>query len=231
MQLHRIIAAALVVVLAAACASRAKPSETAESQAAGGSEPKASLESQREPFMQKCLAKVEAPDYCDCSFAQFLEVFKGSDPNDNVPPSDPRFERLGEKTKAVCASKLPDDLVKKSFIGGCKGDDARKSAYCECAWSALRKKLAVADFTTDFEGPRFDDAKKATAAACKGKLPADIAKGKFVEGCSKEATGKFCECAWKKLRAKYSTEEIALGVVDVGAAGVAACKSPQAPPQ
>jgi hypothetical protein len=231
-------------LLAAACASNPAPAPgTAagapagsagsatpdQSQAQGGdAKPKADNgwpDSQREPFMRGCVSKVKAPDYCACGWDQFRDVFKdayGQDP----PPSDPRFKTLEERTKAACASKLPEDIVKASFISSCVEDDKRKASYCECAWPALRKSLAVSDFTTDFQGPRFDEAKKAMVAACKGKFPTEVAKADFLKGCTKDDPGnkKMCDCAWKKLRAKFSTEEIVAGVIDANAAGVASCK-------
>ena len=85
-------------------------------------------------------------------------------------------------------------------------------------------KLDPPDFVTDFSGPRYDDAKKAMAKACKGKLPDDVAKNIFVGVCVK-AGGKdtVCDCMWKKVRAKASPEEIAAGVIDSKAAGADAC--------
>jgi hypothetical protein len=182
-------------------------------------------DSQREPFMRSCTAKMNAPDYCACGWEQFREVFKDSSGQD-APASDPRFKVLEERTKSQCASKLPEDIVKAGFLSSCIEDDKRKASYCECAWPALRKKLAVADFTTDFQGPRFDEAKKAMVAACKGKFPTELAKADFLKGCTKDDAGrtKLCDCAWKKLHAKFSTEEIVAGVVDPQAAGVSACK-------
>jgi hypothetical protein len=182
-------------------------------------------DSQREPFMRGCTAKVNAPDYCACGWDQFRDVFKDANGQD-PPATDPRFKVLEERTKSQCASKLPEDIVKAGFLSSCIEDDKRKASYCECAWPALRKKLAVADFTTDFQGPRFDEAKKAMVAVCKGKFPTELAKADFLKGCTKDDASrtKLCDCAWKKLRAKFSTEEIVAGVVDPDAAGISACK-------
>jgi hypothetical protein len=166
---------------------------------------------QREPFMQGCMSRAKAPDYCSCGFDLFREIFKDGPAKD--ADSDPRVADLQKRMIGTCGSKLPEDLVKTTFLSSCIQDDKRKAAYCECAWPALRKKLAVADFVTDFTGPRFDDAKKAMVAVCKGKFPTDIAKAEFMKGCTKEdaARNPKCECAWKKLRGKFSTEEIVAG--------------------
>jgi len=186
------------------------------------------MESQREPFMQGCMKNVKAPDYCECGFEQFREVFKDADLNQAPPDSDPRLVKLREQTQAACASKLPEDQVKASFVSGCIGDDQRKAAYCQCAWPALRKTLALSDFVVgDTGGPRFLEAKKAMVVVCKGKFPADVAKADFMTGCTKgdAGKGKVCECLWKRVHATFTTEEIVAGTADVNAApGLDQCK-------
>ncbi len=232
-----ILLALVPVVAVAACASQPAAPPNAASSPSSGAAPaggasgeakgdgKAWADSQREPFMTGCTAKVNAADYCACAFEQFREVFKDGE-GQGGGTDDPRFPKLQEQTKAACSSKLPEDVVKAGFLTGCTEDDKRKAKYCECAWPALRKKLALSDFTTSFEGARFDEAKKSMAVACKGKYPSELAKADFLKGCTKDdgARSKMCECAWKKLHAKYSTEEIVAGVVDPAAAGVAECK-------
>jgi len=172
------------------------------------------------------LAKLAAPEYCNCAFDQFRDVFKGADLS--VKPSDAQLANVKQRTVTTCGSKLTEDPVKQSFTSTCVGGETRKAAYCDCAWTGLRKKLEVADFVGDFEGPRFDEAKKVMAAACKGKLPDEVAKSDFMGGCTKSAPaqGKTCECAWKKLRSKGTAEEIAAGLVDLKAPEIEACKKP-----
>jgi hypothetical protein len=196
----------------------------ADSKAADG-DGKGWADSQHDSFMKGCMAKVNASDYCSCGFDQFRDAFKDGPPTDGPSP-DPRLKALAERTKSECASKLPEDIVKASFLSSCVQDDKRKAAYCECAWPALRKNLAVSDFVGDPEGPRMDTAKKSMVAACKGKFPADVAKADFLKACTKDDPGKAkpCECVWKKLRAKFSTEEIVSGLADLSSAEVAACK-------
>jgi hypothetical protein len=216
-------------LLLAACASKhpqdAKSGSSADD-SKGGADGKNWADAQRETFMNTCLAKVKAPDYCSCGFDQFREVFKDGPGDDNSKAPDPRLSTLAERTKSECASKLPEDIVKASFVNSCAEDDKRKAAYCECAWPALRKNLALSDFATDFEGPRFDAAKKSMAAACKGKFPTDVAKAEFLKGCTKDDTAKAkpCECIWKKLKGKFSTEEIVSGSVDLESVNISECK-------
>jgi hypothetical protein len=177
------------------------------------------MESQREPFMQGCLEKVKAPDYCDCGWEQFREVFKDSNLNESPPEGDPRLKKLAERTAAFCASKLPEDQIRDKFVDGCTSGDARKAPYCQCAWPALRKNLAPADFVGSFEGPRFDEAKKSMIVVCKGKFPTDIAKAEFIQGCTGGNLTKTprCECMWTKVHAKYSAEAVVAGLVDIEA--------------
>jgi hypothetical protein len=185
-----------------------------------------SVESQREPFMASCMKKVQAPDYCSCGWDQFTDVFKGADLNQQLSADDPRLATLEQKTIALCGSKLPEDKIKASFLATCQGDEPRKAAYCNCAWPALRKTLAPADFLGSFRGQRFDDAKKAMVTACKGKFPAELAKADFMKECTRGDTGASsrCECAWNKMRAKYPVEAIVSGTADISTVGLKDCK-------
>jgi len=228
------------LVLVAACGGTQTPPPNAGQQGADAAAPPASgsaapvedagppkptLESQRDPFIATCMHKMSAQNYCSCAFDQFKDVFKDADLSQK--PSQEQLESLRKKTIDNCASKLTDAEVKPNFTAACVGADSRKQAYCDCAWSALRKKLEPADFVSDFEGPKFDDAKKAMVTACKGKLPEQVAKEDFLGGCNKAAGGqaaKMCECSWKKLRAKAGPEQIAAGLVDIKPV-IDACKN------
>jgi hypothetical protein len=200
---------------AASAPAAEAPSTAAAPAASGGPSAQAGTgagwaDSQRDDFLQQCNSKMHAPDYCSCGFDQFRDAFKDGAPKD---ANDPRFATLAEHTKAACASKLPEDVIKAGFLTVCAENDKRKTAYCECAWSGLRKNLSVADFASDFQGPRFVDAKKAMVKTCKGKFPVDLAKADFMEVCTKDGTAKSCECIWKKVHAKFTAEEIVEGLV------------------
>jgi hypothetical protein len=233
----RVLSTVFVALLIAACggskpppSNSAAPAPAASGSAApapAASADKPTIESQREPFIQSCMTKVKSPDYCACGFDQFREVFKDADMSQDVPANDPRLAALQQKTIAACAGKLPEDQIKATFVTTCVGDDKRKAAYCDCAWPALRKNLAPSDFVGDMEGARFLEAKKAMVATCKGKFPNDIAKSDFMTACTKgDATrGKSCECLWKKIRAKFSAEEVVAGTADVASIpGLKECK-------
>ncbi len=204
-----------------AAASSAPTSEAAEA-----GPPKLTIDSQREGLTKQCLVKLNSPAYCDCMFEQFRDVFKGVDLSAKEASAQ-ELMTVKQKTITNCGAKLTEEPVKQSFAATCVTGDTRKAAFCDCAWSAYRKKLELVDFLGEFEGPRFDDAKKSTAAGCKGKMPEDVAKADFIGGCTKEAPaqGKTCECAWKKLRTKGSTEDVLLGLVDLKPGDIQACKA------
>ncbi len=185
---------------------------------------KVDIEQQRSGFIETCMKRIEAPAYCACAFDQFKEVFKDADLTQK--PSDAQLMQLKQKTIDACPGKLTEEEAKKNFLTNCNDGNTRKNAYCDCTWGALRKTLSVADFLSDFEGPRFDAAKKDTAKVCKGKLPDDVAKADFIGGCTKAAPtqGAMCECVWKKMRAKASPEEILASTVDAKPM-VEACKA------
>ena len=206
----------------------APPPATASASAApveDAGPPKPSLESQRDPFVATCMRKMAAQNYCSCAFDQFKDVFKDADLSQK--PSNEQLATLRQKTIDNCASKLTDAEVKPNFVNACVGAEPRKQAFCDCEWTALRKKLQPPDFVSEFEGPKFDDAKKAVVKECKGKLADPVAKADFMAGCEKGAPGqtKVCECAWKKVRAKASPEQIATGLVDIKSMGLETCKN------
>ena len=91
----------------------------------------------------------------------------------------------------------------------------------------MRKDLSIVDFLGDGKSPRFLAARKSMVVACKGKLPVEVTKQEFMTGCTehrpdREAT---CTCLWKKIKAKFSSEEIAADVADVKSVpGLDECK-------
>jgi len=203
---------------AAPTASSAAPVEDA-------GPPKPSMESQREPFIQTCMHKIPVQTYCSCAFDQFQDVFKDADLTQK--PSPEALATLRQKTSEICGAKLTDADVKPLFSSACVGSEPRKQAFCDCWWTSFRKKISPGDFLGDFEGDKFDDLKKNMATTCKGKLPDAVAKAEFIDGCEKSAPGKnkFCECSWKKVRAKASPEQVAIGLVDLKSLKLEECKN------
>jgi len=238
---HALSFLSVVVVVAAACGgSQTNPqtsgtggqdaaAPTASESAAPAEDagpPKPTIESQRDPFIQTCMHKIPVQSYCSCAFDQFKDVFKDADLSQK--PSPDQLTTLRQKTSDQCGSKLTDADVKPLFTNACVASEPRKQAFCDCEYTTFRKTLSPGDFLGEFEGQRFDDAKKAMAKACKGKLPETVAKADFMEGCEKNATGagasKFCECSWKKVRAKASPEQVAAGLVDLKSLHLETCK-------
>ncbi len=205
-------------------ASAPTPSATASSTAAATVDagPPA-IDSQKAPFIAACMQGMPSQAYCACAWDQFRDIFKDADMT--VKPADDKLAQLKTRTVQTCASKLTEADVKPVFANACVQGDTKKQPFCDCQWTELRKKLDVPDFVTDFSGPKFDDAKKSMAKACKGKLPDEVAHKDFLTGCTKAAPGKdkACECMWKKVRAKATAEEIAADIVDTKALGLESC--------
>lgn len=187
-----------------------------------------SIEEQRESFVKSCLEKARTKEYCNCGFEQFKEVFKDADLSKPLEKGDPRLARLQQQTTHACASKLTEEEVRDSFLRSCIEGDERKAAYCNCAWPAMRKKLAHGDFVgAEADDPRFVEPKKAMVIECKGKFPVEIAKFEFMKGCTQGESSqeKACTCKWSKMKKQFTTEEIVAGTVDLGSAkGFASCK-------
>jgi hypothetical protein len=183
------------------------------------------MESQRDPFIQACMRQMPAQAYCACAFDQFKDVFKDSDLTQK--PTEAQMEALKQKTTGNCASKLTEADVKPVVMNQCLNNNTKKQGWCDCFWTTLHSKLQLADFVSDFEGQKFDDAKKAVATQCKGKISEDVVRAEFSASCNKGSTEhqKACDCMWKKLRAKSSAEEIEAGAVDIKKAGLETCKT------
>ncbi len=230
----------LIAYFAGACANGPRPAAASGQAAtpppaapeakatAPAEEPKPTIESQREPFLQACMAKARLPGYCECAFEQFRQVFKDADLSRPLEASDLRPKTVQEKTIALCASKLNEDQVRANFLEVCGGGNPGKAKYCNCAWSELLEHLTLGDFIGNGETPRFAEAKKAMVLTCKGTLPVEVAKSDFMLGCTKDhpEREKICICLWKKVKAKVNPEELAAGTVDVQAIpGLAECKN------
>lgn len=214
-----------------AASAEPAPAKADAGASAAAPKPETSIESQRDPFMQMCTKKVPSPEYCDCAWSEFKQIFKGEDLSKELPQEDPRFAALQEKTAANCASKLPETTLRQVYIDGCSKNDKKRMPHCECEWTALRKRLALADFVrleAQAASPRMIEARNAIPKECKGKLPKELVQSDFVTGCSQgdPARTKVCECAWKKVSAKFSAEEIHAGVADLEKVpGLADCKN------
>jgi hypothetical protein len=209
------------LLLFCACASNPTPPANSSESDAAPAETTASddsaMESQREPFIQGCIKKASAPEYCACAFEQFRIVFKGVDLNQPLEEGDPRLQTLQKKTIAACSSKIDEAQVRSNFLEQCVENEPKKKAYCECAWPALRKDLELAELLGNTESLRFFAAKKQMTAICKGKFPVDVAKREFMQGCIQEpgSSEKMCGCLWNKVIARFTAEEIAAGTADL----------------
>jgi hypothetical protein len=211
----------------APAAEPAAPAEAPPSESGAASEAKPNLEDQRESFMKSCAQKSSSPDFCNCGFEQFKAVFKDADLSKPLEPGDPRLAELQKKTTSVCASKLSEEDVKAGFVRGCVAGDERKSAYCTCAWTSLRKKVAYTDFIGEVDEAKLAGPKKAMVIECKGKFPTDVAKFDFMNACTKgdSSLEKGCTCRWDKIKKQFTTEEIVAGTVDPSTTkGLDTCK-------
>jgi hypothetical protein len=178
--------------------------------------------------VKSCIQKAGSKEYCECGFEQFKEVFKDADLSKPLEDGDPRVAKLQQQTSKACASKLPEADIKANFTTACTEDDSRRAAYCGCAWTSLRKKLAPADFIgLDENDARFVAQKKVMVVDCKGKFPTDVAKLDFMKACTQgqPSADSACSCKWNKLKKQFTTEELVAGTVDVTTVkGLADCK-------
>jgi hypothetical protein len=137
-------------------------------------------------------------------------------------PDPQKLAQYKQKLGPTCGGKIPESMAHDNFVVGCTSKGKELGAYCECAWTELRKTLTVADFAIPetLKSPRMQTATKGMIKVCSAKLPESVGHDAFIRGCTGEAPGSeaFCECAWKQLRAAHSSAEIFAGVVDMEAA-------------
>lgn len=215
---------------AAPAASAPAPAPTPAPVASEKPAPKVeTVEDQRESFIGSCVQKTRQQEFCECSFEQFKVIFKDADFSKPLVDTDPRVAQLQSETSKACAGKLPEPEVKASFLDACVEGDKSKNAYCECAWTSLRKTLSIADFgnETALADERGLAARKTMVTDCKGKYPAEVAKKEFLEVCVKNTGGTdaVCNCRWTKLKKQMTVEEIVAGTGDVASVkGLKECK-------
>jgi hypothetical protein len=207
-------------IFMAACGSGSAPppvTPAGTTPQAGGSDPpaagKPSLSDMRREFVNACNSKVVAPDYCECSWDQMQKTF--SEAEMTGPALDPaRMAQFKDRTKAACASKLPEDLVKAGFVEGCAGDIPDLKPYCECAWTSYRTRLSVADLANDDvkKTPQFEETMKVAVKTCGQKAQEAPTKARFLKDCgANPALQPFCACGWAELRKTHSPAEVLAG--------------------
>jgi hypothetical protein len=224
--IQRATAIAFVAIVIAACGGSASPpaspEASAEPAAAKGAEghPAKSLADIRRGFIESCSSRVpNAPDYCECSWEQMTKTFSEAEMNADGEDKE-KLEQFRARVEGVCRSKLPEGLIKSSFLKSCSGDDPKVVPYCECTFAEFRKSMSVADLAdpATAKTERFTAARKAAVKVCGAKLPEQVVHDGFVAGCAKEEKLKpFCDCAWKQIRKEKSAAELEAGLVDMDA--------------
>ncbi len=227
---HAAAAVVMTLLLAAACggespstkapsgpgasASAASTAAPTSNVAKAEDAPVADQAAMHEQFMGSCTKQLPAPDYCECSWGEFRKLFGA---NEDVDPS--KMKEFQDRVRLSCGAKIPEDTVKASFATSCEGRAAKElKGYCTCAWTELRKRISVAEFTGTLDDDRGRAAKNEMIKSCGKQFPEGVAKKEFDAGCATSNEQKpFCECAWKVIRATASAAEIAANMVDMGA--------------
>jgi hypothetical protein len=182
-----------------------------------------SLVEMKRDFMEGCSSKVpNAPDYCECGWEQMTKTFSEAEMNSSTEDKA-KLGMLKERIEGTCKSKLPEVVVQQMFQKGCASDDPVRKPYCDCMWLELRKKFSSGEMTDDglAKSDRFNAAKRGAVKVCGAKMPEEIARNGFFQGCQTEPARKpFCECAWKAVRGMASAAEIESGLLEPEAARV-----------
>lgn len=104
--------------------------------------------------------------YCDCSWTEYRKSFSPAELASDDVVRNERFLAARKSVVQACAAQMPESVAKEDFMNGCNRD-AKAGAFCDCAWTELRK-IANAG---EIEAGTFDKAAYAakTDKAC-GKL-------------------------------------------------------------
>ena len=213
----------LTLLMLAACGGASVPPQAPESEAQGPTAPKdggkvadkpvADQKAQHDAFVEGCLSKMQAPDYCECSWGEYRQVFSGGEGSDPA-----KIEELKGRVKLACASKLTDDNIRPPFTTACEspGAPGELKAYCACGWTTLRKQVSLADFLEP-GSERMANARKTVVKSCGKLMPEPRVKADFMKGCTagdskKEAR---CTCLWNVVKANANMAEIGNDMLDM----------------
>jgi hypothetical protein len=191
------------------------PAKPGAAGAAGA--PRKTLVELKRDFMAGCTTKVpNAPDYCECGWEQMTKTFSEDEMNSSEE-NQPKLAQLKDRIEGTCQGKLPEDVIKASFVHGCLHEEARRGAYCDCTWTEFRKKFSAAELADDatVKSERFSAARRGSVKVCGAKMPEELARDAFAQACVKDPSLKpVCDCAWKTLRGEGSAAEIEAGLVE-----------------
>jgi hypothetical protein len=82
--------------------------------------------------------------YCDCTWGELRAHFSAADLADGTVFTTDRFAATRRATAKTCGGRLPEDLARERFFGGCAKEDSLKP-FCACAWNALRREGSASE--------------------------------------------------------------------------------------
>lgn len=168
-------------------------------------------------FIDGCNKKTpNAPEYCQCAWDEFANMFTEEEMNaTDVPPE--KFEQYKKTLLSRCTDKMPEEALKAGYDEGCMSGRTEYASYCDCTYNELRATFSPGEMANPdtLKSARFAEAKKAAVKACSDKIPEAVVQQSFMSGCAKQpALKKFCTCAWVELRKEVSIGEINSGDYD-----------------
>jgi hypothetical protein len=98
----------------------------------------------REEFAKGCTnGAADMKSYCDCTWTEFRKQFSSAELADDATVQSERFRAAHGPVVKTCGGKMPERVSKEAFMKGCV-KDASADAFCECAWTELRKMATPA---------------------------------------------------------------------------------------
>jgi len=208
--------------------------EVAEEPGAGtdaglSADDRALMEERRANFVSVCNQSGNNGAYCSCTWDQLLEVVSREEILADKTSKE-QVDELRRRALLHCVDDIPEETVKKGFLGGCEAK--ANPAFCTCAYRELRKRVSTREIATrggeDRDG--FVSQRNEALEACVGQVDAAAVKENFVRGCRDNGGAKAsCLCAWNYVRGKVDLMDIALDRIDTEKLGPGlrqACRKP-----
>jgi hypothetical protein len=191
---------------------------------AGGAAPKRTVDDLRPDFMARCEKNMpDAPEYCACAWTQMAQLFTAEEleRKESDAANVAKFEIVKAHVSQSCGRSMPEARIRASFVKICAGGNPGKGPFCECTWTELRKTFEPGDMADpEFaKTPRFRAVAAGAVPVCVDKMPEDVVRAGFMQGCQsgREELETFCSCAWGAIRTERSAADVGAQRVDISA--------------
>lgn len=128
----------------------------------------------KDGFMKGCAQGREGfDDYCECSWPALRKDFSAADLARDDTAKSEKFLNAIKGVAKTCGAKLPEAVLKKSFIAGCTKHGPGTEKFCDCAWKQVRTTMTPGELAMGVQTPAFEAAQKKVHKSCDALMPKD----------------------------------------------------------